>query len=189
MRLFIALDLHEESKKRLSELVAALIDQGWRGRGTPPENHHLTLAFIGESEDIPALRRCLDQAAGPSFQLCAAGLSRFRREGGDILWLGLRQEPELLALQRRLTDCLRAAEFPLENRPFRPHLTLMRDAVQPVGFDLHRFPPAFAVLRQRIDKISMMKSERRDGRMVYTELYAAPLSRPKSDGLGEKEEQ
>ncbi|NLF79993.1 MAG: RNA 2',3'-cyclic phosphodiesterase, partial [Clostridia bacterium] len=182
MRLFIALDLHSENKKRLDELIKTLTKQGWRGRGTPLENHHLTLAFIGESDDIPSLRRCLDQAAGPAFYVSAAGLSRFRRAGGDILWLGLRQEPELSALQRRLTDCLRAAGFPVEKRPFRPHLTLMRDAAEPDGFYARCFPCAGPVLRQRVDKISLMKSERRDGRIVYTELYAAALGSPRAAG-------
>jgi len=158
------------------------VELGWRGRPTPRQNHHLTLAFIGESDDIPALCRCMDAAAGPDFNLTASGLGRFPRQGGDTLWLAVRQEAQLLALQQRLADNLRLAGFHLENRPFRPHLTLMRPAVEPAGFDLKRPGAGITELHQHMDKMSLMKSERQDGRVVYTELYATTLGRPKVGG-------
>jgi 2'-5' RNA ligase len=44
-----------------------------------------------------------------------------------VLWVGLGGDvPALLALQSRLTDGLRNDAFPVEERPFSPHITLAR---------------------------------------------------------------
>ena len=48
MRLFIAIKLNDEMVEALTGLQGDLQFIGMRGRYTPEENLHLTLAFIGE---------------------------------------------------------------------------------------------------------------------------------------------
>ena len=56
MRLFIALPAPEHVRQALEETQAALKKAGVRGRFTPPENLHLTLAFLGNVADpAPAI--------------------------------------------------------------------------------------------------------------------------------------
>ena len=114
-------------------------DRALAGRPVSKDNHHLTLAFIGESNAVEELSHCLDIAAGEPFQLIAAQLGAFHRSGGDIIWLGIKPQPELFALHGRLTTALKAAGFAVENRPFKPHLTLLRQAIMPDDFDFRRY--------------------------------------------------
>jgi 2'-5' RNA ligase len=67
-------------------------------------------------------------------------------------------------------SALTAAGFETEKRPYRPHLTLAREAVFKGGFDLAGFSRTLNPIRARIDKLSLMKSERLGGRLTYTEV-------------------
>ncbi len=51
MRLFIAIEFTEKLKKELLWFQKELRTNGMSGRFVPPENFHLTLAFIGEYHD------------------------------------------------------------------------------------------------------------------------------------------
>lgn len=105
-----------------------------RGPGGPPgpgpgelpparENLHLTLAFLGESSLKPA-QQALHQLSGPSFAMTVEGVGRFRRDGGDILWAGVRKNPDLSALAGQVQQAFSQKGFSLEKRPFAAHLTL-----------------------------------------------------------------
>ena len=48
MRLFVAIQLNEKVKHSLLSIQEKLRRLGVRGNYTPPENLHLTLAFIGD---------------------------------------------------------------------------------------------------------------------------------------------
>jgi len=67
-------------------------------------------------------------AAAPPMTLCLAGGGRFgslRRP--QVAWVGLDGDVRpLVDLARRLADAARALGLPVEDRPFRPHLTLGR---------------------------------------------------------------
>ena len=55
MRLFIAVNLSPEMKNALTDAQRMMYDRGVRGRFTPEENLHLTLAFIGEYPSADAV--------------------------------------------------------------------------------------------------------------------------------------
>ncbi len=175
MRLFIALNFDEVNKDILAGISRDLAGIALRGWPVSRQNYHITLAFIGESTEIPTLCRCMDQAAGPAFSLITAKLGSFRRNGGDILWLSLAPAPQLTALQMRLAAELKAKGFTLDNRAFRPHITLMREAVLPENFDFYAYTKHMPKLSQNMRKISLMKSERISGRLLYSEIYAQTL--------------
>lgn len=176
MRLFIALNFSQENKDLLAGITADLAAISLTSRPVHRDNYHLTLAFIGESNAADQLKCCIDAAAGSPFSLVASQLGCFHRQGGDIIWLGIKPEPALFQLQQRLAANLKEAGFVLENRPFRPHLTLLRQAVMPDDFDFRRYTVQMPELRQMIDRISLMKSERIAGKLVYSELYGKDLA-------------
>ena len=141
MRLFIAIELDPPIRRAAYELALEL-RESVAGRAVREDNMHLTLAFLGEQPGgrLGALRKCMERAAAGSFRLELGNVGRFRRSGGDIWWLGVRLSPELRGLQARLCSELRSAGFETEERPFRPHITLLRQA----GGDAPRssdFPP------------------------------------------------
>ena len=55
MRLFIAIQLSDEMKKSVISTMHELKKAGVKGSYVPSQNLHVTLAFIGETEDSGAV--------------------------------------------------------------------------------------------------------------------------------------
>ncbi len=177
MRLFIAIEFPEALKDELSLLTERLCALSESGNFTRRENFHLTLSFLGETERVSDIRSAIDRSGGDPFGLETARFGRFCRPGGDIWWLGLQPSAPLAILQKRLTAELRQEGFELEEREFNPHLTIGRKVVFSSGTDrtvLHWDIPPLLIPG---DRISLMKSERIGGRLIYTSLYRKALSK------------
>ena len=180
LRLFIAILPNETVRRALAGCEESLKGAALRGSFTRPENLHLTLAFIGESDRAADVRRAMEKAVQTAdsgrFTLSVGGPGRFRREGGDIFWVGVRENPALFRLQRSLSLVLGEAGFHLEGAQFTPHLTIARRVVMPSGFvpDQTVFYADHPLLLQ-VDSISLMRSERVDGRLTYTPVASLPL--------------
>ena len=160
MRLFLAIQLSPAVREALLTAQADLRRQG-RGSFPPPENLHLTLAFLGETADLPGARAALNAAACRPFTLAVGGtLGHF----GDLWWAGVRGDPALEDLALSLQADLRARGFRLEDRPFQPHITLVRR--------WRGEPPQVTVPRAKmvVRRISLLRSDQIDGKRVYTEL-------------------
>jgi RNA 2',3'-cyclic 3'-phosphodiesterase len=128
VRLFYAVALPDDVHHALSRMQSD--DPNYRWVDTAQA--HLTLAFLGEQPEtsLPELERIGAAAASASrhaaLRLGEPG-SFGPRNTPRVLWIGLAGDlAALTTLQRRLTDGLRTAEFPVEDRPFAPHITLAR---------------------------------------------------------------
>lgn len=128
LRVFFALWPPAEVAGAL-ERVAMAIAQQAGGRPMARDSLHQTLAFIGE---VPAGRVAdLEELAAGLSDCPAGGLSldhlgywRHNR----IVWAAPSTAPaELALLADRLRLALAQAGFRTEDRPFRPHLTLLRN--------------------------------------------------------------
>lgn len=175
MRLFVAILLTEPMKDALCEIGRELAPQLLRGRLSRRENLHLTLAFLGETPGFDRAAAALQRICAPPFEIATGRAGRFRRSGGDVAWVEIRENPALAALQRQVADSLRREGFPLENRPFRPHLTLGREVALPEGFDFDAFSRRFSPCGMTVRAVSLMQSHRTDGRLIYTELTRRTL--------------
>lgn len=132
-RLFFALWPPAATRLALASLAATHAPA--RARRTHPDDLHLTLVFVGEVE--PRLAdACAEVAAGvagDAFELAIDTFGCFRR--ARIAWLGPRATPLALgALVDTLRAGLAAAAVPFDARPFRPHVTIAREA-RPTGAD------------------------------------------------------
>lgn len=122
MRLFAAVRPAGLSREVLEQAQRDLRRQG-RGTFPHPDDLHLTLAFLGETERLDAACGALETLAGSGrFSLTAEGLGRF----GDTWWAGTAPCPALEALAASARRALEAAGFSLEKKPFVPHITLAR---------------------------------------------------------------
>ena len=124
-RLFVAITLPEDVKVSLSALQTCFPDLKWMA----PANMHLTLRFIGQvpRERVEIIRQSLRAVRSEAFRLTVAGLGLFQRKDGGILWAGLREEPALPELKRRVDAALRSgAGLNMQDARFSPHLTLIR---------------------------------------------------------------
>ncbi|MEA4919804.1 MAG: RNA 2',3'-cyclic phosphodiesterase [Clostridiaceae bacterium] len=169
MRLFIAVNFDEETKARLIKLQQKLKAQG-SGNFTHSHNLHLTLAFLGEvSADRGAdASAAMDCTAVSPMELIFDHVGSFTRDGGDIWWIGLKENRTFMDMQQRLYTKLKDKGFVLESRRFSPHITLAREYngrdLDAKGLLEHQFSTS-------VSAISLMLSERMGGKLIYTELY------------------
>ena len=122
MRLFAAVRPAGLSREVLEQAQRDLRRQG-RGTFPHPDDLHLTLAFLGETERVDAACAALETLAlSGRFSLTAEGLGSF----GDTWWAGTAPCPALEALAASTRRALETAGFSLEKKPFVPHITLAR---------------------------------------------------------------
>lgn len=131
MRLFFGLSLPEEVRMQ-TRACAEAAQRVIPGRYTLGENHHITLAFLGDvpqerlADACGVLARCA--AAFPAPKLTLDGFSHFGRAENAILILRVKSEPALDVLHEQLVCALQAAGLPVDQGPFSPHITLARHA-------------------------------------------------------------
>jgi RNA 2',3'-cyclic 3'-phosphodiesterase len=131
-RLFFAVDPPEEARADLDRTLAALRAEPGAPRWTDPSRWHLTLLFLGRVpvERVPRLI----ERAGPAVAVAhpmTLRLSRGGRFGSvrrpQVAWAGLDGDVRPLTdLAKRLAAAARSLDLPVEDRPFRAHLTLGR---------------------------------------------------------------
>ena len=128
-RLFVALELPDHVRDALDRGVAPW-REGLKGvRWGPSENWHVTLLFLGATEEarIPWIEEQLAEAARPtpSFTTSVDRFGAFptvRR--ASIVWAGLDDaEGHIARLATAVADTL---ETPLEHEPFSAHVTVGR---------------------------------------------------------------
>ena len=96
------------------------------------DNLHQTLVFLGSVaiDRIPELATLAASLRTSAFKL-EFGVTGYWRHN-RIVWVAPHTTPEpLLALVAELEQGLRQAGFKFDQRPYAPHLTLIRDARAP----------------------------------------------------------
>ena len=163
MRLFIAILLSDEMRSSLIGTMHALKQAGIRGSYVPAQNLHLTLAFIGETDDTAAVKDVMRTLKYKPFRLSLSGLGTF----GDRLWAGLRGNQGLSAVAKDLRDVLDEAGIPYDKKTFTPHITLVRR----MSGNWKTIPAPKGEMMVR--KVSLMSSALKDGKRVYKEIFSA----------------
>jgi RNA 2',3'-cyclic 3'-phosphodiesterase len=149
VRLFFAVELPPRVQQALAGLRPAAEDDA-RGdyRWSDPALLHVTLAFLGERPDaeLPSLesigRAAAEQSSTGRLRIGHAGQFGARR-APRVLFVSLDGDLDaLLHLQANLERDLRAAGYPLEDRAFKPHVTLARRRQTARGGAPPGWPPA-----------------------------------------------
>lgn len=130
-RIFIAVRIEPQSTLTgmISEFMSALKDD--RIKWTEPVNFHVTLAFLGETEEgrIKEVTKMLGRVCPGSgvFELLIKGAGIFKSINDPrVLWTGIGPSEELNALFESVKNGLKDAGIMLEDRKFNPHITLGR---------------------------------------------------------------
>lgn len=177
MRLFIAINFDDKIKDELCLLTDQLKNYSVSGNFTRRENLHLTLVFIGEtpSNKITSIKSAIDNIQQQPFDIKFTHIGKFKRTGGDIFWVGIDKMPALSSVYTQLYNNLTACGFNIESREYKPHLTLSRQMVLNLPLDYDNLNDYIPKQNITINKISLMKSERINGKLIYTEIYSKKL--------------
>jgi len=181
MRLFVGVDLPAEIKKTLLEFQSELRHLGISGSWKSLDNFHITLEFIGEieSDRISALTETLTKVGGnfKPFCLTIAGLGAFPSlKQPHTLWTAVSGSlTDLNQLRYDLHHELKIRGFDLDERQFKPHITL---ASRP-KLDKHDFSPVLTKILGEFMVVEVVLFESRaiGGKRVYTDLYSAGLEK------------
>lgn len=125
MRLFIAIDIAERAIQVLKDIQDSNLEMRW----TTPETMHLTLRFVGDTEEElkNSLVRELTEIDHYSFEIYIKGLGYFPpRKYPKILWAGIQENNSLMELQKKVEKACRNAGLDPEERSFKPHITIGR---------------------------------------------------------------
>jgi len=134
MRLFVALDVPEDVRGALRELVAKLKPLSRSARWARPEGLHVTLKFIGHAIDRPESGKLGElRAALAGVRSEAPVEMRFRGVGffpdarrPRVVWCGVEASANLAPLAAEIEKAAAKIGIPREERVFVPHLTLAR---------------------------------------------------------------
>jgi len=151
---------------------------------TRPEQWHLTLTFHAEI-DADQVRR-LERTVARCAAIRDATSARFggggafpSRTRGRILWVGVEPADEGLAgIQRNLTARLRRQGWDLDDRRYRPHLTVARSRERRDLGAMVDALDAYAGPSWAVDRIAVVVSRPGDGgRFVHERIGDYPLRR------------
>lgn len=182
MRLFAGIPVPEPALSELSSVLDGLRSRDWPVRWVRKEGLHLTLKFFGQvaSERVPPLEAALVEAAegcGP-LSLCMTGIGSYPPgHRARVIWIGLDAPGGLELLQDRVERICEIAGYPLEGRPFRPHITLGRviDGQTLPPKVLTGFPESFDI-PFLADRVVLYESRPGRGGSIYTPLHMIGLT-------------
>jgi len=126
MRLFTAVDLPDAARQACEALQE---DLDLSARWTDPEQFHVTLRFIGDTEPPTAARyeNVLNGIDADPARCTPYGLDALpSRRTPRVLVVGLERTKSLIALYDAVSKALEAEGLDPETRTYRPHVTLAR---------------------------------------------------------------
>lgn len=207
IRTFVAIELDPtlrsalgQLQSRLKQVIPNRLPSGARIQWVRPDSIHLTLKFLGDTDEtrLGDIERALAHAAASrarfSLEVSVLGVFPDLR-APRVLWVGLsgRQDqgqthaPDPLArLAGDIDQAMATLGFPLEKRPFSPHLTLARikEHAREVGRALAgsgvmEHPQSLGTLS--VQAIALIKSELKPSGAVYTRLCEVALRETTAD--------
>jgi RNA 2',3'-cyclic 3'-phosphodiesterase len=122
LRLFVALPIPDDIADKVVRLQRGLEGAKW----SPRENLHVTLRFLGDIDERQAeeVDAALGEIRSPPFTIELAGTGTFGGEEPHALWLGLKPNTRLLALQKQCERACRRAGLAPDPRAYTPHMTI-----------------------------------------------------------------
>ncbi len=177
MRLFVALSLPDDIVKQVEALRGGIPDARW----TPDGNAHLTLAFLGDVPEVELgdLSLALSRIQQERFDLQLETTGVFgNAKRPRLLWAGITPNEPLIRLQHKVVTTLSNAGYKLEERRFKPHVTLARVHMSPYE-KIRQYLSDNALFKTRsfeIESFTLFSSHLAHTGAIYTEETIFDLS-------------
>ena len=145
MRVFLSIRLTQKMRNALENVIRDMKRSGAKGNYSLPCNMHITLAFLGEVPGVEGIE----------------GFGHF----GELYWVGLAEQPLLEQLVKNIRRVLDDNGIAYDRKKFRAHITVARrvQAAYPIRVRIPRES-------MEVTAFSLMKSERINGKIKYTEI-------------------
>ena len=187
MRVFIAVSIPERSKKLLENKVnkiKASVNQDLKW--VESKNWHLTLKFLGETDKrkINEIKKKISETVNNynSFPLKFRGINAFpNMRYPKVLFIDIKWgKDNLIKMKSELDKSLSEIGFSLEDRDFKPHLTIARSRnntdLKKLAESLAEFDSKnFINIYMETKEIKLMKSELYPSGPAYEELFTKIL--------------
>ncbi len=158
---------------------------------TIPENWHITLFFLGSTEEsaVPLLKRIIDESFSEvqayETNLCGVGVFP-NTHNPKVLWLGLQDIAPLMSAYSKLGQSLQQNGFSFDQKPLKPHLTIARvkRADNPFAFQSLLTEFQEAVFDQvNMNKVVLFESTTTPDGPIYKPLFEKQLIRQQESRL------
>jgi 2'-5' RNA ligase len=190
IRCFIAVNLTEEVRKSLADVISELRKSRADVKWIPPGNIHLTLKFLGNTDDslVPAISESLSKKLShyKPFYIKIADVGCFPSEKHPrVIWIGMEGADELKEIQKDVDAEISTFGFAPDDRPFSPHLTIGRVRSARNLTELMKYFEGFKAAdfgTIAIRDIHIMKSDLKPAGAEYSSLAEIPLGTGRNDG-------
>ncbi len=185
MRLFVAIDVDEEIRRRMARYQEGVRGFAPEARWVSPGSFHVTLKFIGESAQYDSIRLVLSTIRAAPVKLGFSGSGFFPNpKAPRVFWIGIQAGENLAALARSVDSALTPLGIAPEARAYTPHITLARSGSgNPARLAQDRRNRVFQSLEERIAALPapefgtmtarafhLYQSRAAPGGAVYTQL-------------------
>ena len=129
MRLFLALDIDNAIRERITSFVEGVRNFAPDSRWVKPASLHVTLKFIGEQPEaaLDRIKQAMAEVQVPAAEIRFRGYGFFPTvTAARVFWIGMESGPQLQTLAAAIDDKMPSLGIPKEDRAFSPHLTLAR---------------------------------------------------------------
>jgi 2'-5' RNA ligase len=183
IRCFISVNLPDEAKTAIDSIITELKKTGADVKWVVAENIHLTLKFLGNTDEsvIPGIAEALGKKLSlyDAFYITIADVGCFPSEKRPrVIWVGIKDPDVLRNIQKDVDAVMTGFGFAPEVRPFSPHLTIGRVRSLKKAAELTK---RFADFRRSdfgrvgISAIHIMKSDLKPAGAEYSSLCRISL--------------
>jgi len=184
MRVFVAIDLPEKTKKKIANLQEKIKHTSNEIKWVDPSLIHITLKFLGETDE-KKLDGIFEATCEVAEKFCPFFIKIYKMgafpnlECPRVIWLGIKEGSSQLAqIAKELEKKLFKQGFPREKREWVPHLTIGRVKQLQDRESIKR-----AIMREKqtsggeakIEAITVMQSRLTPQGPIYTPLQKFPL--------------
>jgi len=172
LRLFIGIEFDERTKKLIFQEVEKLKPYLDKGRLTSPDNYHLTLKFLGDSTE-EQFNQIKDELAAMTYKhkkldLMTTDFTSFKKKKGEIVFLDLKENKDMKKIVKQLESLLESIGFEPEDRPYVPHITVVRQAKFSRAFKYDMINTKY--INTSTKKLTLFESKQVDGVLKYLPL-------------------
>lgn len=183
-RIFFAIDIAPDLKTALGEFITTLKNQSRSQaiRWSCPENLHITLQFLAQvaSDDVPVILEAVKEVVKKEAQKTRFKLGRLEvfpsRFRPRVIVIDIEAQAGLAELSAKIGKGIQAANYEIEEKPFRAHLTLGR-IKQPQGVRLQFLDEVECPIKEEVivEEVTLFRSEPRSEGSSYTVIERISL--------------